>query len=223
MTRLTLPAAALAAALDAVRFAAGADPELPMLRGVLFDVADDLTLVATDRYRLAVARADAAIDGPPLRLLLPLPFLDDLRPELNGDGEITLDLSATAARVGRHETVPVDADFPDHRRLLAFGDTRSISVDPAVLREASVSARRELDGRPYDVLVLGIDDDGTLRVASEAEWDADAHVAVNRAFLLEAIGGAGQMTLELDGPIKPLAIRLPGDPDRFSLLMPVRR
>ena len=37
MTRITLPAAALAAALDAVRFAACADPDLPILGGVLFE------------------------------------------------------------------------------------------------------------------------------------------------------------------------------------------
>jgi DNA-binding transcriptional MerR regulator len=46
----------LVAALRAVRFAVGADPVLPVLGGVLFAVADgELTLVATDRYRLAVA------------------------------------------------------------------------------------------------------------------------------------------------------------------------
>jgi hypothetical protein len=33
-------------------------------------------------------------------------------------------------------------------------------------------------------------------------------------------GGAGQLMLELDGPIKPLAVRTP-NADRFSLLMPV--
>jgi hypothetical protein len=45
---------------------------------------------------------------------------------------------------------------------------------------------------------------------------------VNREFLLEALdaGGAGQLVLELDGPIKPLAVRGAGS---FSILMPVRR
>ena len=36
--RLTLPGPDLAAALDAVRFAVGVDPELPMLGGVRFEV-----------------------------------------------------------------------------------------------------------------------------------------------------------------------------------------
>src|SRR3954468_11254831 len=69
MTRITLPGAALAAALDAVRFAAGAktqpdpaDPAMPA--GVLFETgAGTLTLVATDRYRMAVASSPATVEG----------------------------------------------------------------------------------------------------------------------------------------------------------------
>ncbi len=84
---------------------------------------------------------------------------------------------------------------------------------------------REHDGASYPVSVLGVDPTGSLRVAAEAEWAADAaaHVAVNREVLLQALdaGGAGQLVLELDGPIRPLAVRAP-DADRFSLLMPVR-
>ena len=34
--------------------------------------------------------------------------------------------------------------------------------------------------------------------------------------------GDGQLTLELDGPIRPLAIRRPADDRASSLLMPVR-
>ena len=59
-----LPGTALAAALDAVRFAVGADPELPVLTGVLFDLdGATLRLVATDRYRMALAWADAVVTG----------------------------------------------------------------------------------------------------------------------------------------------------------------
>jgi DNA polymerase-3 subunit beta len=234
MTRATLPSAALAAALDAVRFAAGHDPELPALATVLVETAGDtLTLVSTDRYRLAVAETAAAVEGPPARLLLPVDLVDEVRPLLGGDDPVTVALDdqrvvfGTAGR--RVEGVPFDEAYPDYRRLTAgLGrEARRVTVDVAALRVAAGGAEpvwRELDGAPFPIVILTVDRAGTLRLAAEADWAADAaaHVAVNREFLLQALdaGGAGQLVLELDGPIKPLAVRAPGS---FSLLMPVRQ
>jgi len=234
MTRITLPAAALAATLDAVRFAATTDPSLPMLGGVLFEAdGDTLTLVATDRYRLAVASTPVAAEGPPVRLVLPLSFVDELRPLLAG--EVALDLSAERARadVGGEpvEGKPLDVDFPDHRRLLPGGGepARRVTVDAGALREmvtAEPASSRVHDGVAYEVSVLRVGPAGSLRLVPESEWaaDAEAHTAVNSEFLLQALdaGGAGQLVLELDGPFKPLAVRIPGDDSRFSILMPVR-
>lgn len=234
MTRISLPAAALAAALDAVRFAASTDPELPMLAGVLFETGTaGLTVVATDRYRLAVAEAAAGVSGPPARLMAPLPFVDELRPLLTGDDPAVLTLTPEllAAEVGgrRVEDKPLDVDFPDHRRLvnLDAAGTRRVTVDASDLRaavDAVPAVHREHNGRQFDLTLLTVDPAGALRIAPEVDWvaDEDAHVAVNREFLLQALdaGGAGQLVLELDGPIKPLAVRGAGT---FSILMPVRR
>ncbi|MBL7254941.1 MerR family transcriptional regulator [Paractinoplanes lichenicola] len=214
MTRITLPAAALAAAIDAVRFAAGADPELPMLRCVLFDVADGvLTLVATDRFRLAVASAAAGVEGPPTRSVLPLPFVDELRARSTG-GRTVLDLSPEQVTAGDLGTKPLDLDYPDHRRLLDGlpAPSTRLTVDTEALRAQMAAApveTREHEGTTYEAVTLTLNDD---------------HVVVNREFLLQALdaGGAGQLVLELDGPIKPLAVRVPGDDSRFSILMPVR-
>ncbi|MEV6597169.1 MerR family transcriptional regulator [Actinoplanes sp. NPDC051346] len=231
LTRITLPAAALVAALDAVRFAACADPDLPMINGVLFEAGPDgLTVVATDRYRLAVAEAAGAVSGPPVRVVAPLPFVDELRATLTGT--VTLDLSPsalTAETPTRTLTAaPLDVDFPDHRRLAgpAAPGSRRITVDVPALRVSlgrAATVTREHKGVGYDVAVLTVDPSGGVGLADEDAWAADeeAHVAVNRDFLLEALdaGGAGQLVLELDGPIAPLAIRAAGT---YSILMPVR-
>jgi DNA polymerase-3 subunit beta len=234
MTRITLSTAALAAALDAVRFAVCTDPDLPVLGGVLFETEPAaLTLVATDRYRLAVAEAAAGITGAPARLVAPLPFVDELRALLTAPGQVLLSLtpdSFTAEVDGRRvEGKPIDVGFPDHHRLVNLGaaGSRQVTIDVAALRatvgEAPV-VPREHNGKEFDLTVLALDPAGALRVAAEEEWAADeeAHIAVNREFLLQALdaGGAGQLVLELDGPIKPLAVRGAGT---FSLLMPVRR
>jgi DNA polymerase-3 subunit beta len=234
MTRITLPGAALAATLDAVRFAVGADPALPMLGSVLFETtAAELTLVATDRFRLAVASTPADVEGPPIRSVLPVEFVDKIRPLLTGP--VVLDLTADQVRAESGGQVvegePLDVDYPEVRRLVAgLGETGPrVTVDTAALRSA-VAAQpdlvREHEGQTYRVVVLGLADAG-VRLVPEHEWTADAagQVAVNREFLLEALdaGRAGQLVLELDGPIKPLAVRVPGDDSRFSILMPVSR
>ena len=65
--------------------------------------------------------------------------------------------------------------------------------------------------------MLTLDADGELTVGGDGDV---LQVGVNRDFLLDALADHAQLTLELDGPITPLAIRVPDRPD-WSLLMPV--
>ncbi|MGW5673018.1 DNA polymerase III subunit beta family protein [Micromonospora sp. NPDC003776] len=243
-TRLVLSRTDLAAAVDAVRFAVGADPDLPVLAGVLLEVEPDgVRLVATDRHRLAVARAGGKVDGPPVRALLPVAAVDELRALLDTGVGITPEahLTVAADRVegsvaGRRVGATVlPYDFPDYRRLLhgRVDDSPAyrIPVDVAALRGALTAdgapvLLREYNGTSHEVSVLGLDDRGGLRLVGPDEAaDPDAvRVGVNREYLLDALdaGDRGQLVLELDGPIAPLALRRPDDADAFSILMPVR-
>ncbi|MEV4483390.1 MerR family transcriptional regulator [Micromonospora coxensis] len=245
-TRLSLSRADLAAAVDAVRFAVGTDPDLPVLAGVLLDVEpDDVRLVATDRHRLAVARAAGTVDGPPVRALLPVDAVDELRALLDtGHGvtpEVSVTLTAgrvTASVAGREVTATaLPYDFPDYRRLLRRtaddGPTRQVPVDAAALRAAlrdgaAPTVTREHEGVPLAVTVLGVREADGLRLVGADEPAGDdpdeLRVGVNGGYLLDALdaAGAAQLVLELDGPIAPLAIRRPDDADAFSILMPIR-
>ena len=230
MTRITLTAADLSAAIDAVLFAA-VEATDPIPQGVLFETGDGaVTLVATDRYRLAVAGLPASVEGSAARLFLPLALVEDLRALRSGG--IVMDLTAdlVTARAGDRtvEGKPIDMEFPDYRRLVT-PQASSVTVDVAELRELLAAAPvidREHEGRSYPVSVLALDTGGGVRFAGPREWasDAGAHVAVNREFLLQALdaGGSGQLVLGLDGPVQPLALHPVGEESRFSLLMPVR-
>ncbi|MCO1597233.1 MerR family transcriptional regulator [Micromonospora sp. RHAY321] len=246
-TTLLLSPAELATALDAVRFAVGADPELPVLSAVLFDVElDGVRLVATDRHRLALARAGASVDGPPVRVLVGVDLVDRLRALLDvADARpVRLTVSgadlrvAVAARTLTGTALP--HDFPDYRRLLreTVGERPAayrIPVDTAALRAAltdpaAPTVAREFGGESLAVTVLGLDERGHLRLLPAAGLAPDGHdpsglrVGVNGGYLLDALDAAGgsQLVLELDGPIAPLAVRRPDDADTFSVLMPVR-
>ncbi|MEU8285588.1 MerR family transcriptional regulator [Micromonospora sp. NPDC048905] len=241
-TTLLLSPTDLAAALDAVRFAVGVDPELPMLSGVLLDVEPDgVRLVATDRYRLALARATADVDGPRARVFVPVALVDDLRPLLDATdaGPVWLTVAGAELRVlvaGRTLTgTALPYDFPDYRRLLrkAVGErptARRVPVDVAALRAAladpaAPTVARDHDGTTRAVTVLGVDDQGALRLLAAAELGTDAlRVGVDGGYLLDALtaAGAAQLVLELDGPIAPLAVRRTDDADTYSVLMPIR-
>ncbi len=235
-TRLTLARADLAAAVDAVRFAVGTDPDLPALTGILFDVAGTgVTLVATDRHRLAVARIGADVGGPPVQAVVPADLVDRARALLAGSGQVELTVGGGAVAVSAGGGTVVGAtlpyDFPDHRRLPhPDRPAHRATVDVAALRAALTDpdapvVHREYAGNPLPVSVLGPDGRGGVRLYGEDELTGDTvRVGVNAGYLLEALdaGDRGQLVLELDGPITPLAVRRPDDTDAFSILMPIR-
>ncbi len=239
-TRITLSPVALAAAVDAVRFAVGTDPDLPVLGGVLLDVeSDGVRLVATDRYRMALARAGGRVDGPPVRALLPAAAVDEFRALLDTTEQVRLtvaggEVAVAVAGVEARSAVLPD-EFTDYRRLLrrpADATARRVPVDVAALRSAlrstTPTVTREHEGVALPVTVLGVDDRDGLRLVDAAELagpdPTDLLVGVNGDFLLDALDAAGgpQLVLELDGPIAPLAVRRPDDEDTFSILMPIR-
>jgi DNA polymerase III sliding clamp (beta) subunit (PCNA family) len=233
--RLSVPAPDLAAALDAVRFAAGTDAELPMLGGILFDIeGEELHLVATDRYRMAVAQArTTGHGGPRTQVVVPLPLADAMRALLTGGEpvQLTVDGDRVTLETGDRQTAgqSLGHEFPDYRRLVHLPAGRRAHVDTATFREAletgpvRASETPKQDGEPCDLSVLRMAENGTVIVCDDGDDDQN-NVAVNREFLLHALaaGARDELVLELGAPTAPLAIRRPDDEGVFSMLMPVR-
>lgn len=238
MTTVTLARAVLAAALDSVRFAVGSDPELPMLAGVLVDAdADGVTFVATDRYRMAIHREPATVDGPATALIAPVSWVDRLRYHSKQDKRVSLHLAGAAIEAAGDGWTIKDTslayDYPDYRRAIQAratdGGPRRAPVNAAALRATVSSAPRVVhthEGVDHELAVLAVDAEGRIDAVDADEWRArhDQHVAVNREFLLEALSAVSeeQLVLELDGPIRPLAVRRAADDRAYSLLMPVK-
>jgi DNA-binding transcriptional MerR regulator len=233
--RLAVPAPELAAALDAVRFAASSDAELPMLCGVLFDIeGDSLHVVATDRYRMALAHVHTTgHGGSRVQVIVPSPLADAMRALLSGDGsaQLAVDGDRVALEVGGRQASGqrLSHDFPDYRRLVGPSPGRGVLVEVAALRTAvqagpvRAGVVREQDGVSCDLSVLEVTTDGAVTVCADGD-DDQAHIAVNREFLLQALtaGARDQLMLEFGAPTAPLSIRRTDTDEAFSLLMPVR-
>jgi DNA-binding transcriptional MerR regulator len=233
--RLSVSAPEAAAALDAVRFATGSDPELPMLGGVLFDVEGGaLSFVATDRYRMAVARAGTAgHGGPRVQVIVPVPLVDAMRALLNGEApvQLTVEGDRVTLEAGDRQVAGrcLDHDFPDYRRLVRLPAGRRALVDVTAFRKALETGPvragevRKQDGVACDLSVLKATADGAVAVCEDGD-DDESQVAVNREFLLHALdaGARERLILELGAPTAPIVIRRPDDEDTYSLLMPVR-
>ncbi|MEY2227502.1 MerR family transcriptional regulator [Streptomyces sp. BF23-19] len=230
-TRLTVPAGEFAAALDCVRFAVGTDPELPVLGGILFDVEEtDLHVVATDRYRMAVARASTTgHGGERIQLTVPAPLVDAMRALLTDDSPALLTVDGDGIELetqGRRVAGQVlGEEFPDYRRLTRLPEGRRIPLDVPALRKA-------LGGQDGERCALVLTD--TVTVADEADETgasgigsghgsavAGDLVGVNPVFLLDALAvGDDDMLLEYVGPKAPLVLLRPDTEDAYSLLMP---
>lgn len=232
MHRCTLPAADLVRALREIRYAVCDDPDQPRLHGVYLDSEPGrIRLVATDRHRLATSAVTTSEESD-LHLLLPTEAVDELLATdatRSPDDTWSFDVVVTDGTVtftGAGTTVEAqvpDVDFPSYRVLLEHG-RREVPVDAAALRAQLATGETTTltsdDGPGVDVSVLSVGERGVSVGASDEP--GTLVVAVNRDFLLEALGAGDQLTLGLDDPIAPLAIRDPGREGAMSVLMPVR-
>ena len=158
---------------------------------------------------------------------MPVGLVDEARPLLaRADGDATITGAGDTVEIaagGRTVRAPAMPDeFPDWRRLEPAPARHRRPVDGPAFRAAlaggPATRRSRDDGADYDAVVLTLAADGELTVGGEGDV---LRVGVNRDFLLDALADHTQLTLELDEPITPLAIRVPDRPD-WSLLMPVR-
>lgn len=215
-----LDGAALHTALAAVRYAAGQDPEFPVLSAVLLDRdADGVRAVATDRYRLAVALAPEADGGDPVRILLPLPMVDELLSGSPPPGR--LEVSARGGRVTMIGQEPPDGarpllagaepegDYPDVRRVLDHAAPPGVELSVADVR----AALSDQPGPPPD----------RVHVSPGGTSAGPDSLLVDRGFLWDALDRVrdGHVVLPLGGVIAPLLVRS-ADASRVGLVMPVR-
>jgi DNA polymerase-3 subunit beta len=244
-----LPAETFAASVAQVAIAAGRDDTLPMLTGVRVEVAGDtLTMIATDRFRLAMRElawspGEQAADT---ELLVPAHTLAETAKSLgSGGGTVELALSAADGLLGitgerrRATTRLLDAEFPSVRKLIPTEHTCAAIIDTAtttdaIKRVALVAERGSqvrLEFGDHGLrLHAGGDDEGSAEEELEAAFTGEpVTIAFNPGYLTEGLAGvrSDRAQLSFTTPGKPALLK-PVDENGdvvagyLYLLMPVR-
>ena len=249
----TVDSAEFANAVGQVAIAAGRDDTLPMLTGVRLEIeGDQLTLAATDRYRLAVREltwTPSAPDAASAQVLVPARTLADAAKSLAGSDALTLALASSGntgegiigftgtsgGRASRATTRLLDATFPAYRSLLPTEWSSTAEVEVASLVEAvkrvalvadrNAPVRMEFaDGSV--ALTAGGDDEGRAEENLEVRYEGEQlTTAFNPQFLLDGLGAlsTGTARLLFTSSNKPVVLRPSGEGTEYTyLIMPVR-
>ncbi|WP_212818180.1 MerR family transcriptional regulator [Polymorphospora rubra] len=230
---LSVPGHTLAEAIGQVAPAAGTDPAIRILGGVLIEAtAGELRLVATDRYRLAARSISTrGRRRAPAAAVVAATQLNRVRQWIGDQESVRLRFADPHLRLdapGGERLLPtIDGTFPSYRVVLDdLPETLTRIVAP---REALVTA---LGGDPRASLDLLVGDDLTVRPSvhdTTVTVPADITgppVAVSFRFTtlhpaLSASVGPDVM-LQISRPDKPVVVRSADDGDFTTLVMPVR-
>ncbi|MBQ0903735.1 DNA polymerase III subunit beta [Micromonospora sp. U21] len=249
----TVDAAAFATAVSQVAIAAGRDETLPMMTGVRVELSGStLSMLATDRYRLALREIQWRPDDPEVSInaLVPARTLNDTAKALGPlGGEVTLALAQGAAGEGmvglaggtRRTTSRLldGANYPPVRSLFPATHNAEARVPVSTLievvkRVALVAERTTpvLLSFSADGLVVeaGGSEEARASEAMEATFTGDAlTIGFNPQYLIDGLANLGSQTAVLSfvDAFKPAVISPAGEdgeviPGYRYLIMPIR-
>lgn len=242
-----------ASAVSQVAVAAGRDDTLPVLTGVRIELdGENVTLAATDRYRVAVREFSWKPEHPDISAAAHVPArtLADTAKSLTSGADVEVCLSTGSGTEGmigfagggrRTTTRLIDGDLPKYRSLFPTEYTAHVEIETAsfaeAVRRASLVAERNTPVRlsfSQDRVVLeaGTGDEAQALEEIDATLSGDdILVAFNPTYLLDGLGAinADVAQLDLTTPTKPALLTgkpAPdagvGPPDYQYLVMPLR-
>lgn len=228
-----------ASAVRQVAVAAGRDDTLPMLTGVQLEMRGErLSMIATDRYRLAVRELTwrPGVADLQRQALVPARTLAETAKALGGAGDVAVALSEQASGGGligfsgagkRTTTRLLDNEYPPVRSLLpenyVAAARLSVSALTEVVKRVSLVAERNTPIRftfAEGVLTVeaGTSEDARASESMEAHYTGEEMmIAFNPEYLLDGLGAIATefAMLSFTTPLKPAVLAAAsGDEER---------
>lgn len=239
---LKIPAAELAATIELVARAASRDDMRPVLTGVLMTASgEEMTMVATDSYRLAVKRTalKGGIGGE-LEANIPARALRELGRVVSAEGieEVSVSLLRNQAVFRAGEVILntrlIEGQFPNFRQLLPESYEHDVRLPRTefleVVRRVSQLAQRNaplrLSFAPGELTVAASTPDvGDAEETMPAGFEGEPlEIGFNPEFLrdgIESVEG-DELLLRLISPLRPGLLQPVENDDFRYLVMPIR-
>jgi len=205
----TVPSDAFAQAVSQVVVAAGRDELLPVFTGVRLEIeGDTLSLLATDRYRMALKELNWNPGTPQISTaaLVPARVLADTARSMSAGDEITLSLSSGGAGDGiigfeghgtggvrQTTTRLLDGEFPKVRHIMNTQSALNVRVSTAELIAAAKRVALVAERNTSLRMLIG---DGSITLEAATGDQAQASEAIEAT--VEPVGG-GDPALDAAG------------------------
>jgi DNA polymerase III subunit beta len=239
---IKMPAGALAETVERVARAASRDEVRPILTGILVSVeGSQLTMVATDSYRLSVKHTDLGSEpSTPFEANVPARALRELARVVSQTGveeiEIALPGNQIVFRAGDYvlSSRLIEGQFPSYRQLLPDSFDHDVRLPQSELLD--VTRRIRHLAQRNAPLRLGFRS-GELTVSAETPEIGDASesmpcgfegeelvIAFNPQFFIEGVESiqSEELVLRLTSPLRPGLLQQASDEDFSYLVMPIR-
>ena len=236
-----VPQKVLRGLVNQVHFAMAVHDIRYYLNGILF-IAEgkQLTLVATDGHRLALAQATLDAEVPKQEVILPRKTVLELQRLLRDeDTPIEMRFAGNQARFNfsgmQFVTKLVEGKFPDYNRVIPKNHKNSVVLGRAPLL-ASLQRAAIMTSEKFKGVRINVEP-GSLRIASsnaeqeeakeelEIDYDGDAiEIGFNVTYLTDALANMGceMVKLELQDTAASALFTVPDQPGFKYVVMPMR-
>ena len=237
----SVPQKTLKTLINQVHFAMAVHDIRYYLNGILF-VAEgkNLTLVATDGHRLALAQATLDVEIPKQEVILPRKTVLELQRLLKDeDTDIELRFAGNQAKFSfsgmEFVSKLVEGKFPDYNRVIPKNHKNAVTLGRAPLL-ASLQRAAILTSEKFKGVRVNIEP-GTLRIASsnaeqeeakeelEIDYNGDAiEIGFNVTYLIDALANLSQemVKIELQDGNSSALITVPEHAGFKYVVMPMR-
>ena len=221
-------------------FSCSTDESRPILKGCLFEVnGDELTCVAIDGFRLAVAKKKVKNASSDFSVVVPARSLNEIGRLLeNDDEEITFINEKNKFMIEVEGTVFItrllEGNFVNYKQIIPSDFITTVKVSRSgflsSLERANVVAKEaknivKLDIKENYINILANSESGNINENVIINLDGkDLSIAFNSKFICDALKAAGDdfVNIYLNSPISPCVIKPYSGEEYLYLILPIR-